>query len=89
MACAAWSGAPAAWRLGPLAMHRLFLMHLAQCRPRLFGKTQCRFVATVAGDPMPQLGLLLVGQGTGVQAHRPLGGRLGNAVLLRTLAIHV
>ncbi|CRM02455.1 hypothetical protein [Pseudomonas sp. 24 E 1] len=38
---------------------------------------------------MPQLGLLLVGQGTGVQAHRPLGGRLGNAVLLRTLAIHV
>ena len=46
---------------------------------------------SVCGDGafVPDLGLLLFGQGTGVQAHRPLGGRLGNAVLLRTLAIHV
>lgn len=70
-------------------MHRLLAMHLAQRRPRLLGKTQRRFMAAVSGDPLAQLGLLLIGQGAGVQAHRPIGSRLGNAVLLRTRAIHV
>jgi hypothetical protein len=70
-------------------MHRLIAMHLAQRRPRLLGKTQRSFMAAVPGDPLAQLGLLLIGQGAGVQAHRPIGSRLGNAVLLRTWAIHV
>jgi hypothetical protein len=64
-------------------------VYFAQRRPSLLGKAQGRFVTTVAGDPLAQLSLLLLAQGTGVQAHRPLGSLLGNAVLLRTLAIHV